>query len=93
MKPIRTPQQAIENMKDGCSIMVGGFISAAAPAVLDAIYGLRTYYRLQRRERAGIIKLVMAGGVLNSSAPSGRTGSWAKMKSDEVKIGRAAGRS
>jgi len=69
MKPIKTPQQAAENIKDGALIMVGGFISCGRPAaVLEAIFqkGVKDLTIISNdteKEETGIVKLVMAGRV------------------------------
>lgn len=69
MKPVKTPQQAIENIKDGASIMVGGFISCGRPApVLEALFekGVKNLTIISNdteKEETGIIKLVRAGRV------------------------------
>ncbi len=94
MKPVRTPQQAAENMKDGASIMVGGFISCGRPtAVLEAIYekGIKNLTIISNdtsKEETGIIKLVLAGRVskfIGSYIGMNRI-MGEKMKSGEVKI-------
>ncbi|MDD5207836.1 MAG: CoA transferase subunit A [Elusimicrobiales bacterium] len=94
MKPIKTPRQAVENMKDGCSIMIGGFISCGRPAeVLEAIYekGIKDLTIISNdtsKEETGIIKLVMAGRVtkfIGSYIGMNRI-MGEKMKSGEIKI-------
>lgn len=94
MKPIKTPQQAVENMKDGCSIMVGGFISCGRPTeVLEAVYekGIKNLTIISNdtpKDENGIVKLVMAGRVskfIGSFIGMNRI-MGEKMKSGEVKI-------
>ncbi len=94
MKPIKTPQQAVENMKDGCSIMIGGFISCGRPnEVLEAIYekGIKNLTIISNdtsKEETGIIKLVVAGRgakFIGSYIGMNRI-MGEKMKSGEVKI-------
>jgi len=94
MKPVKTPQQAVENIKDGASIMVGGFISCGRPtAVLEAIFekGIKNLTIISNdtsKEETGIIKLVMAGRVskfIGSYIGMNRI-MGEKMRSGEVKI-------
>ncbi len=94
MKPVRTPQQAVENIKDGASIMVGGFISCGRPtAVLEAILekGIKNLTIISNdtsKEETGIVRLVMEGRVskfIGSYIGMNRIMS-EKMKSGEVEI-------
>lgn len=69
MKPVRTPQQAVADIKDGASVMVGGFITCGRPAaVLEALFekGVKNLTIISNdteKEEVGIVKLVMAGRV------------------------------
>ena len=94
MKPVKTPQQAVENIKDGASVMVGGFISCGRPAaVLEALFqkGVKNLTLISNdteKEETGIVKLVMAGRVsklIGSFIGMNRI-MGEKMKSGEMKI-------
>ncbi|OIO00175.1 MAG: branched-chain amino acid dehydrogenase [Elusimicrobia bacterium CG_4_10_14_0_2_um_filter_56_8] len=94
MKPVKTPQQAAENIKDGASVMIGGFISCGRPSeVLEALFekGVKDLTIISNdtsKEETGIIKLVLAGRVskfIGSYIGMNRI-MGEKMKSGEVKV-------
>ena len=94
MKPIKTPQQAVEGIKDGASIMIGGFISCGRPMdVLQAVYekGVKDLTIISNdtpKGEDGIVQLVLAGRVkkfIGSFIGMNRT-MGEKMKSGELAI-------